>query len=290
MLRLIRIIIYAYLLYSPFTSAEQNAPFLTGKIFNYKVQPGDYLIKIGARYGVDAKSISKNNNLIYNDYILPGQVLNIDSRHIVPYKIHDGLLINLPQRMLYYFEDGNLIATYPVGLGKPSWPTPIGVFNVIEKATNKSWLVPESIQEEMKREGSIPKKLVPPGINNPLGKYWIGLSISAIGIHGTIAPSSVYQFQSHGCIRLHPIDITELFEKVAIGTSGNIVYLPILMAESGGKIFLEVHQDIYNKKNVYLLDIQRMASESHLFERIDWGKARLVLAHQEGVVSDITLE
>ena len=52
---------------------------------------------------------------------------------------------------------------------------------------------------------------MPPGPDNPLGKHWLGLSIHGYGIHGTIAPSSIYQFRTHGCIRLHPDDIAELF-------------------------------------------------------------------------------
>ena len=74
---------------------------------------------------------------------------------------------------------------------------------------HKEWIVPESIQEEMRREGKDVLTRVPPGPDNPLGRHWIGLSIGGIGIHGTIAPSSVYHFRSHGCIRLHPDDVEE---------------------------------------------------------------------------------
>src|SRR5207244_4257585 len=51
---------------------------------------------------------------------------------------------------------------------------------------------------------------VPPSPANPLGKYWLGLSIPGVGIHGTNAPSSIYNLQTHGCIRLHPDDIEKL--------------------------------------------------------------------------------
>lgn len=277
------------LAYSSLIFAEQPESLIIGTAFKYKVQSGDYLIKIGARYGVEAISLSRNNDIAYDDPLLSGQELVVDNRHIVPSITENGLLINLPQRMLYYFQDGNLVAAYPVGLGKPSWPTPMGEFSVLDKATNMPWFVPKSIQEEMIREGHIVKAKVPPGLSNPLGKHWIGLSFPGIGIHGTIAPSSVYHFQSHGCIRLHPDDIAELFDKILIGATGNIVYIPILLAESDGKIFLEVHQDVYHNGISSIAEIESMAHERNMFDRIDWIKANHVFELQEGIANDVTL-
>ena len=83
-------------------------------------------------------------------------------------------------------------------------PRPVGRLHVVRMQRHKEWIVPESIQEEMRREGKDVLTRVPPGPDNPLGRHWIGLSIGGIGIHGTIASSGVYHFRSHGCIRLHP--------------------------------------------------------------------------------------
>ena len=77
----------------------------------------------------------------------------------------------------------------------------------------------------------------------PTGSDW---SLWGYGIHGTIAPSSVYHFRSHGCIRLHPDDIAELFDRVSVGTPGRLIYQPVLLAVvDDGRILLEVHRDIY---------------------------------------------
>jgi len=277
------------LIYSPLITAKPVESIIKGTVFKYKVQPGDYLIKIGARFGVEATSLSYNNSIEYNGILSTGQELLIDNRHIVPNINENGLLINLPQRMLYYFQDNTLTAAYPVGLGKPSWPTPMGKFSVLDKVINKPWLVPKSIQEEMKREGHLVKTKVPPGKSNPLGKHWIGLSLSAIGIHGTIAPSSIYHFQSHGCIRLHPDDIAQLFEKIPIGTAGNIVYTPLLLTESDGKVFLEVHPDIYHKITHSIAEIERLAHEKNVFDKVDWLKVNRVFEIHEGIASDVSL-
>jgi L,D-transpeptidase ErfK/SrfK len=208
------LVIVSCLLYLPKALAQPLSFTITGGIFEYEVQSGDNLTKIGARYGVAAKVLASENKLINEAILIPKQTLTIDNRHIVPVSQNGDLLINLPQRMLYYFNDGELVAAYPVGLGKPSWPTPIGNFMIASKIANKTWLVPRSIQEEMHREGKAVITEVPPGPSNPLGRYWLGLSLSGIGIHGTIAPASIYRFQSHGCIRLHPDDIEALFTQV----------------------------------------------------------------------------
>ena len=269
--------------------AEPPSFPVTGGVFEYTVQPGDYLIKIGARFGVAAAVLSRDNGLKYDALLMPGQKLTVDNRHIVPEARDDGLLINLPQRMLYYFRDWELVAAYPVGLGKPTWPTPMGEFSVIDKAVNKTWRVPKSIQEEMRRENQVVRSAVPPGEDNPLGKHWLGLSLSAIGIHGTIAPASVYHFQSHGCIRLHPDDIEALFAQIERGATGNIIYVPLLLTESEGRIFLEVHRDIYNKGDVSLGALERLAHDARLSDRIDWSRVADVLERIEGVARDITL-
>ncbi len=280
-------------------SAEPAQGMLSGQRFQYTVQPGDFLLKIGARFGVSARVIATDNGLRYEGYIYPDQKLWIDNRHIVPVLQHmneqgnglqgDGLYINLPQRMLYLIRGGHLQAAYPVGLGKPSWPTPMGCFKVTGKEQDKEWRVPLSIQQEMAEAGQEVKKLVPPGPDNPLGRHWLELSLPAIGIHGTTAPSSIYRFQSHGCIRLHPEDIEALYAQVEPGLSGQIVYEPLLLAEIDGRVYLEAHEDIYDKGGADFETLQRMAAERGLTDRIDWSRAYEVLTGFEGVARDVTL-
>jgi L,D-transpeptidase ErfK/SrfK len=90
---------------------------LSGGRFQYTVQRGDFLIKIGARFGVSARLIASDNGLRYEGYIYPGQQLRVDNRHIVPALPRTGnepgaqvggLYIKLSQRMLYLLRDGQL--------------------------------------------------------------------------------------------------------------------------------------------------------------------------------------
>lgn len=220
---------------------------LVGGEFSYTIQPGDSLTAIGARFGVTVRVLAAENHISPTSIMRIGQVLRIDNRHVVPKIADDGILINIPQRMLFHFREGRLLHAFPVGLGRHDWPTPTGAFQIIAKKENPIWSVPKSIQEEMQREGQAVQTCVPPGPNNPLGKHWLGLSIRGYGIHGTIAPASIYQFQTHGCIRAHSDDIVILFDDVSPGTHGLLVYQRLLIANVGGKVFLEVHPDAYKK-------------------------------------------
>lgn len=275
--------------YSSQILAEPVSLPVVGRVFEYTVQPGDYLIKISARFGAAAKIIANENGLNYHALLRPGQKIMIDNRHIVPEIRKSGLLINIPQRMLYSFQDGLIEAAYPVGLGKPSWETPQGNFKVNSKKIDKTWYVPKSIQEEMREAGMPVKTLVQPGPDNPLGKYWLGLIPSAIGIHGTIAPASVYHFQSHGCIRLHPEDVESLFQQLDVGATCNIIYAPLLLTQLDGRVYLEVNRDIYKQSSVSLPVLTKLAVDTGLTNHIDWERAQAVLEEQAGLARDITL-
>jgi L,D-transpeptidase ErfK/SrfK len=220
---------------------------LVGGEFSYVVRSGDSLTGISARFGVGVNILAGDNDLSPRSLLKMGQHLRVDNRHIVPNVVSDGIVINIPQRMLFYFKERRLIRAFPVGLGRYDWPTPTGAFQIVAKKENPIWSVPISIQEEMQREGKSVQTCVPPGPDNPLGKHWLGLSIPGYGIHGTIAPASIYHFQTHGCIRAHPDDIAALFDDVSPGTHGLLVYQRLLIANVGGKVFLEVHPDPHKK-------------------------------------------
>lgn len=270
--------------------AARSPGALVGGQFEYTVRPGDSLSRIGARFGIEPPMLARMNRMKYSTMLHPGQLLQIDNRHIVPEQLAEGILINLPQRMLYYFQAGSPAAHYPVGLGRPSWPTPAGRFTVANLQENKTWYVPKSIQEEMEREGKVVTTEVPPGPDNPLGKHWIGLSLPGFGIHGTIAPSSIYHFQSHGCIRLHPDDIAALFPQVSKGQPGKIIYAPVLLAQlDDGRIFLEVNRDIYKKGIDPVALVTNAARTQGIGDMIDWQRVEDTIRLKEGLAREVGL-
>lgn len=263
---------------------------VTGGDTEYVIQRGDSLTAIGGRFGVTPGYLAQQNAIAFDAIIHPGQRLRIHNPHIVPEALDDGILINLPQRMLFHLSQGKLRASFAVGLGEPGWPTPQGEFRIASRVKNKTWLVPKSIQEEMRREGKAVLQEVPPGPDNPLGEYWLGLSLWGYGIHGTIAPASIYQFRSHGCIRLRNDDIAELFEQVRVGTTGRLIYQPVLLAAlEDGRILLEVHPDIYKKGIDPAQTVRDMVEANGLGHTIDWTAVDAVMAAQDGLAHEVGL-
>ncbi|NWG86575.1 MAG: L,D-transpeptidase family protein [Hydrogenophilaceae bacterium] len=261
---------------------------LVGGEFEYTVKPGDYLILIGARFGQDPRRLAQDNAVPWDALIHPGQKLRLNNRHIVPEALEDGILINVPQRMLYLFRAGKLAAHYPVGLGRPTWPTPLGRRTIRSKEIDKEWQVPPSIQAEMRQAGEPVLTRVPPGPENPLGMHWMGLKPGWWGIHGTNAPASVYAFRSHGCIRLHPDDAADLFSRVRIGEPVDIVYRPVLLAQlPDGAVYLEVHRDIYGRGIDLWQAFRQAAEQAGLLDRLDRTLASQAMTNGEGIAKRV---
>lgn len=239
---------------------------VAGEVRPYVVRAGETLTSIGAVHGVDWRLIARDNDLDSPDVVRAGQTLRIDNRHLVPQApFENGIVINIPQRMLFHFGGGRLLHSFPAGLGRVDWPTPVGTFEVTARDEDPTWVVPPAIQEEMRRNGRPVVELVPPGPSNPLGAFRIRLDEPGYGIHGTNEPDSVYGFPSHGCIRLRPEDIAELYPLTAIGTPVHIVYEPVLFAAlPDGRAFLEVHPDVYGESGDGLESANRLIGESGL--------------------------
>ena len=263
---------------------------VVGERFTYEVRRGDSLGSISARHGTGAALIARDNAIGPRQVLKPGQRLMLDNRHVVPQPEGDGVTINVPQRMLFHFADGALRTAYPVTVGRPDWETPLGPFTVINRQQDKPWIVPKSIQEEMRLQGKPVQTRVEPGPDNPLGRHWIGLSMPAIGIHGTNAPTSIYALRSHGCVRMHPDDVADLFERVRVGDAGRIVYHPALLAGlPDGRVFVEVHRDAYRKSGDPIDALRALAAERGIDSRIDWLRVEEVVAARDGVARDVTL-
>jgi L,D-transpeptidase ErfK/SrfK len=273
-------------------AASQDQPQLSEQLaggeFPYVVQKGDSLIAIGSRFGVNVRFLAASNYLSPTSRLKAGQSLRIDNRHIVPDLLSDGIVINIPQRMLFYFKERRVVRSFPIGVGRQDWPTPTGPFKIVVKEENPTWDVPASIQEEMRREGKAIKTCVPPGPDNPLGKHWLGLSIGGYGIHGTIAPMSIYQFQTHGCVRAHADDIAGLFDDVSRGTPGILIYRPLLVAKVGQEVYLEVHRDVYKKGPDALRQFEEFLRAFDLESVVDRELAQDIIRRQEGIAREIT--
>jgi L,D-transpeptidase ErfK/SrfK len=139
-----------------------------GDEFKYTVKASETVVSIGARNGIESGTLAAMNGLKPKAVLKPEQLLDIDNRHIVPADLPDGILVNVPQRKLFFLNDSRVEGNYPIGSGYMAFATPIGSFWVIQMRENPTWYVPKSIQDEWARAGKVVKKSVPPGPNNPL--------------------------------------------------------------------------------------------------------------------------
>jgi len=270
---------------------------LVGTIGNYTVVKNDSLRLVAAKLGVNHQRLAAMNRLNPKSHLKVGQVLRYNNQRIIPpSRLKHGIVINIPDRMLYYFERGRLAYATAVALGTPTkmddipWHTPTGRFRIVNKAKDPTWTVPPSIQEEMRREGKEIITSIPPGADNPLGKYAMRTSLPGILIHSTSKPWSIYTFASHGCIRVHPDRMEELFKVVKLNTPGEIIYQPVKVATTEeGRVFLEVHRDIYTKTKGVERETKALLQTLNISDKVDWQKVRQVISRKAGVAEEITL-
>ena len=148
------------------------------------------------------------------------RAVNLSVRSITPKitarEVGPAVVIKRGSRRLNLFRGSsagrmNKVRTFPVAVGQPAWPTPLGSFYIRTKTRNPWWYPPN----QPWAAGAQP---IPPGPGNPLGTRWMGLNIGGVGIHGTYNSGSIGTAASHGCIRMHISSAEWLFERVRIGT------------------------------------------------------------------------
>lgn len=214
----------------------------------------DTLLDIARRKSIGQDQMERANPGV--DRWLPGEGTQVvvPSHHILPRAPREGLVLNLPEMRMYYFppkKPGQLaqVQTYPIGIGRMDWATPLGTTKITSKIKDPSWTPPESIRREHAAKGDILPRVVPAGPDNPLGRYAMRLSIPGYLIHSTNKPLGVGMRVSHGCIRMLPDDIERLFPQLPVGTPVNIVNQPVKAGWHGGKLYIEVHPPLEEYPN-----------------------------------------
>lgn len=175
-----------------------------------------------------------------------GDPVWIPTQFILPDARREGLVLNLPEMRIYHFHpaaEGNtlVVDTYPTSVGRMDWKTPLGETRVIRKQRDPSWHPPASVKQEAEAHGDTVPDVVPPGPDNPLGAYALRLGLPGYLIHGTNKPYGVGMRVTHGCVRLLPEDIEELFGRVPVGTPVQILNQPVKIGWQDGVLYVEVH-------------------------------------------------
>jgi len=235
---------------------ESNGNTVIGSTKIIYADERDTLLDIARNHGFGYQDMKLAN--VNVDTWLPddGQEVVLPSQFILPVASMDGIVLNVPEMRLYYYppkEKGKLqeVFTYPLGVGREGWNTPYIKTIIVEKKVNPNWYPPKSILKEHEEAGDPLPKIVKPGPENPLGNYAMRLGRRDYLIHGTNKPNGIGMRISHGCIRLYPEDIKELFSKVSLKTPVNIINQPYKIGVKNDVIYLEAHPFLDEDKEKY---------------------------------------
>ena len=209
----------------------------------------DTLSDLARTYGLGYDEIIAANPGV--DPWLPGAgtPVVLPTQYVLPDAEHRGVILNIATKRLFYFpavEEGELqqVLTYPIGIGRVGWETPLGETTVVSKAKDPHWWVPASVRREHAEMGDPLPSVVPPGPDNPLGHRVLKLDMPGYLIHGTNAPYGVGMRVSHGCVRLYPENIELLYDLVAVGEEVLIMNEPYQFGERDGTLYFEAHEPL----------------------------------------------
>jgi len=132
---------------------------------------------------------------------------------VVESSFKKAIIVSLSQCKIRLYDGAKLVKTYRCAPGRAAFPTPQGDFVVNSKLANSSWYNPGSAWA-----AGMPAS-IGPGPSNPMGVRKIGINYPGVFMHGV--PSSEYDSigspASHGCMRMMPSDVLDLFGRVKVG-------------------------------------------------------------------------
>ncbi|MFM8442210.1 MAG: L,D-transpeptidase family protein [Methylococcus sp.] len=170
------------------------------------------------------------------------------------------------------------VISYPVSMGRMDWRTPIGKTTVVNKQKDPSWTPPASIKREHAAKGDPLPDVVPPGPDNPLGKFAMRLGVSGYLIHGTDVAKAdgIGMRVTHGCMRLYNEDIAKLFPLVPVGSPVYLVNQPIKLGWRGSLLYLEASQPLDEDTGIPNHDPDENVSKEQL-RREDEQRSRFLM-------------
>ena len=270
---------------------------LTGEYREVLADEEDTLIHIARRYGLGYEEITNANPTVDPWTPGAGTPIRLSLRRLLPDAPREGIVVNLPEHRLYYYPvakpgETRVVVTYPVSVGKMDWSTPLGLTRIASKIKDPAWYPPESVRKEHAQNGDILPKMVKAGPDNPLGLFAMRLAIGggSYMIHGTNNPDGVGMDVTHGCMRLYPENIEELFKMVAVNTPVRIVNQPFKVGLSGGRLYVEIHPPLESTSSAIVApdrtDLARLVAgvaRGHAVGMIMWSQTERAFSEALGI-------
>lgn len=207
----------------------------------------DTLPDIARRFNVGYEEIVRANPGV--DPWLPGAGRNIvvPTRFVLPDAPREGIVINVAAMRLYFFPphkkgEPQTVYTYPIGIGKVGWSTPMGTTTIVGHEKDPIWRPSAALRKDhFNDNGEDLPAVVPAGPDNPLGKYEMRLGWSSYLIHGTNKPYGIGLRSSHGCMRLYPEDIEKLYYMAPDGMPVRVVNQPFVFGFHDQQLYLQAY-------------------------------------------------
>lgn len=262
---------------------------LIGAVTTVRVQYEDTLASVAQRYGLGYRELVDANPDV--DPWLPGEGTEVvlPTAYLLPDVPREGIVINVAEYRLYYFPPGrDMVITYPVGLGREDFRTPLISTRIVTAIENPTWTPTPSSRAEHAAMGNPLPSVVPPGPDNPLGSLAIQLDVPGYFIHGTNQPFGVGQMVSHGCIRLYEPHIATLAEMARKGTPVRIVNEPFKVGWREDQLYVEVHRGVYEPAEPEQLQkLVAAAMENRAAVEIDWARIEALAESPTGIPTRI---
>ncbi|WP_313513642.1 L,D-transpeptidase family protein [Pseudomonas sp.] len=261
---------------------------------------------VTAKYEDTFADLGEANDLGYLEMVaanpgvdpwLPGAGTEIilPTRFILPPGPREGIVINLAEYRMYYYPKGeNVVHTYPLGIGREGWGSPVTLTKVTAKTANPAWYPPASIRAEHAADGDPLPAIVPPGPDNPLGPFKFSLSLPGYLIHGSNKKFGIGMRVSHGCFRMLNQNVLELAKMAPVGTPVRIINEPYKFGTSGGKIYLEAHQPLddhgdpsHVDKHTAVINTLLQRQDMAANQQMDWEIIREVVTAEDGLPIEV---
>ena len=274
-----------------------------GEMQRTTVGKEDTFTDIARRFNLGYEELVRANPGV--DPWLPGEGREIvlPTQFILPNAPREGLVVNVPQMRLFYYParkkgEPQVVVTHPIGIGKVGWRTPEGTTTVLRRQKDPTWRPPKSVIKEHRENGEELASVVGPGPDNPLGRYAFYLGWPSYLIHGTNKPAGVGLRSSHGCLRLYPEDIEQLFESVPIGTKVRVVNEPFVFGWQQGELSIQAFEvledDPRDWKKAEKKLLSKALSESirkelkRRGEEVDWERVSVLTHDPRGIPVSIS--
>ena len=260
-----------------------------------RVQGDETLLDVGRRFHLGYEEMEWANRGI--DVWVPGdgREVVLPVAQILPDAPHSGLVANVAARRLFHFlppdaSGKRRVVSYPIGIGREEFPTPLGTTRVTRKRAFPDWRVPASVRRAHALRGDPLPAVVPGGPDNPIGTHVLDLGWPTYIIHSTNKPSGTGLRVTHGCLQLYPEDITRLYDQAEVGSDLTVVDQPILAGWQGDRLLLEVHKPLEERamtasaaEAVAAVAIRKaLATRGRDDGTVDWERVRTYVQLQSG--------